>query len=47
MYAGDSGADQANGDGIPDFGGQWHVARPAATPAPGATDPPTCHGIYC
>jgi len=49
MYAGDSGADQANGEGIPDFGGHWHVARPAATPtpAPGATDPPTCNGIYC
>jgi predicted lipoprotein with Yx(FWY)xxD motif len=46
-YAGDSGADQANGDGIADFGGHWHVARPAAapTPPPGQTEPP-CH-LYC
>jgi hypothetical protein len=47
MYAGDNAADQANGDGIPDFGGNWHVARPAAagvaTPPPGD---PGCHG-YC
>ncbi len=47
MYAGDNGPDQTNGDGIPDFGGHWHVARPAAagsaTPPPGD---PTCHG-YC
>jgi len=47
MYAGDSGPDQTNGDGIPDFGGHWHVARPAAagsaTPPPGD---PGCHG-YC
>lgn len=35
-YAGDTGPDQTNGDGIPDFGGHWHVARPnsAATPPP-------------
>jgi predicted lipoprotein with Yx(FWY)xxD motif len=48
-YAGDSGPDQANGDNIPDFGGHWHVARPAAAPAPtptgGGTAPP-CHA-YC
>ncbi|HEV3086374.1 MAG TPA: hypothetical protein VGX96_04030 [Candidatus Elarobacter sp.] len=47
MYAGDTGPDQFNGDGIPDFGGHWHVARPAA--AGTATPPPgdiTCHG-YC
>ena len=47
MYAGDNGPDQTNGDGIPDFGGHWHVARPAAagsaTPPPGD---PGCHG-YC
>ncbi len=46
MYTGDTGADQANGEGIPDFGGHWHVARPAgstATPPPGD---PGCHG-YC
>jgi predicted lipoprotein with Yx(FWY)xxD motif len=28
MYSGDSGPDQANGDGIPFAGGVWHVARP-------------------
>jgi predicted lipoprotein with Yx(FWY)xxD motif len=28
MYAGDTGPDQANGDGIPFAGGHWHVARP-------------------
>ncbi len=35
-YVGDSGPDQANGEGVPDFGGHWHVARPnaAATPPP-------------
>ena len=27
-YAGDSGPDQANGEGIPFAGGHWHVARP-------------------
>jgi predicted lipoprotein with Yx(FWY)xxD motif len=48
-YAGDTGADQANGDNFPDFGGSWHVARPnaaAATPPPGGATPPPCHG-YC
>jgi predicted lipoprotein with Yx(FWY)xxD motif len=28
MYSGDSGPDQANGEGIPFAGGIWHVARP-------------------
>jgi predicted lipoprotein with Yx(FWY)xxD motif len=28
MYSGDSGPDQANGEGIPLAGGHWHVARP-------------------
>ena len=28
MYAGDSGPDQANGQGIPFAGGHWYVARP-------------------
>ena len=47
MYAGDAGADQSNGDNIPDFGGHWHVTRPAAaTPPPVGTTPP-CTGIYC
>lgn len=47
-FSGDSGPDQANGDNFPDFGGHWHVARPAATssPSPGASNPP-CTGIYC
>lgn len=47
FYAGDSAADQMNGNGIPDFGGHWHVARPnasSATPAPGGGN---CTGIYC
>lgn len=48
-YAGDNGANQANGDNVPDFGGHWHVARPAGTadptPAPDPTEPP-CIG-YC
>jgi predicted lipoprotein with Yx(FWY)xxD motif len=46
-FSGDSGADQANGDNFPDFGGHWHVARPnasSATPAPGGGG---CTGIYC
>jgi predicted lipoprotein with Yx(FWY)xxD motif len=29
MYAGDSGPDESNGDGIRFAGGIWHVARPA------------------
>ncbi|HEY0615549.1 MAG TPA: hypothetical protein VGC96_12940 [Candidatus Elarobacter sp.] len=48
-YAGDTGADQVNGDNFPDFGGFWHVARPSAatpTPPPGGGTPPPCHG-YC
>ncbi len=28
MYSGDTGPDQANGNGIPFAGGHWHVARP-------------------
>ena len=27
-YSGDSGPDQANGNGIPFAGGHWHIARP-------------------
>lgn len=47
-FAGDSGPDQANGDNFPEFGGHWHVARPAAaTPPPGGTTPPPCNGPYC
>ncbi|MEO9169776.1 MAG: hypothetical protein ABI282_09410 [Candidatus Baltobacteraceae bacterium] len=47
-FTGDSGADQANGDNFPDFGGHWHVARPSlTTPTPGGTPPPKCTGGYC
>ncbi len=49
-YAGDNGPNQANGEGVPDFGGHWHVARPNAA----ATPPPTGGGgggggctVYC
>lgn len=46
-FVNDSGPDQTHGDGIPDFGGHWHIARPNAsnaTPAPGGGG---CTGIYC
>lgn len=47
-YAGDSGADQANGNGITSFGGTWGVARPAAAGTPGPTSSPShCIGYYC
>lgn len=49
-FSGDSGADMANGDNFPDFGGHWHIARPSAsspTPAPGGGTPPPCQGSYC
>jgi predicted lipoprotein with Yx(FWY)xxD motif len=47
-YAGDSAADQTNGEGIPDFGGHWHVSRTvAATAPPGGQTPPPCGNIYC
>lgn len=51
-YVGDSAPRQANGDNIPDFGGHWHVARPAsaatAPPTSVPTDPPErCPGGYC
>lgn len=48
-FSGDNGADQANGDNFPDFGGHWHVSRPSSstsTPAPGSSTPP-CTGLYC
>lgn len=47
-FSGDTGADQANGDNFPDFGGHWHVARPNAsnaTPPPGGGN--GCTGVYC
>jgi predicted lipoprotein with Yx(FWY)xxD motif len=49
-YVGDSAPRQTNGDNIPDFGGHWHVARPAADATPVPTDPPTGGGgcqFYC
>ncbi len=48
-FSGDSGADLANGDNFPDFGGHWHVARPAVstTAPPGGGTPPPCSGPYC
>ncbi len=46
-FAGDGGADQTNGDGLPDFGGHWHVARPAAATAPPVGTPQPCTGPYC
>jgi predicted lipoprotein with Yx(FWY)xxD motif len=47
-YAGDSGADQGNGQGINSFGGVWGIARPAAAGTPGPTSPPSgCVGYYC
>lgn len=50
-YAGDSGADQANGDNLADFGGHWHVARDATSsgPTPTPTPDPTytpCRDYY-
>ena len=49
-YTGDNGPDQANGEGVPDFGGHWHVARPNTS----ATPPPSGGGgggggctVYC
>lgn len=54
-FTGDSGPDQAFGDNFPEFGGHWHIARPAAaalsstpapTPAPTATPMPGSGGPY-
>ena len=47
-YSGDSGRDEANGEGVHTFGGVWHVVLPApgaapqppATPKPPAQQPP-------
>jgi predicted lipoprotein with Yx(FWY)xxD motif len=46
-FSGDSGADQVNGDNFPDFGGHWHVTRPAAATAPPVGTPQPCQGPYC
>jgi predicted lipoprotein with Yx(FWY)xxD motif len=39
-------ADGTSGDGIPDFGGHWHVARPAGTVVPPQPTDPPCN-FYC
>jgi predicted lipoprotein with Yx(FWY)xxD motif len=44
LYAGDSGPGQNNGDGIPQAGGHWHVARPNAS---GSNSGSGCSGPYC
>jgi predicted lipoprotein with Yx(FWY)xxD motif len=46
-FAGDGSADQTNGDNIPDFGGHWHVARPASAGTPPPEPPPHCTGYDC
>lgn len=49
-YAGDSGPDQSNGDGIPQSGGHWHVARPNASNNSGGGNSgggSGCSGPYC
>jgi predicted lipoprotein with Yx(FWY)xxD motif len=46
-YSGDSGAQQANGEGIPEGAtGHWHVARPAGSTGGGGGGG-GCTGIYC
>jgi len=41
MFAGDSAAGQANGDGLDAFGGLWHVSRPAGSTVGTSPNPPT------
>lgn len=41
LYAGDTSAGTANGDGLNQFGGLWHVARPSQTSSGGAAAAPT------
>jgi predicted lipoprotein with Yx(FWY)xxD motif len=52
-FAGDSAAGQASGDGLVEFGGTWHVARPTtmalsstptSAPSPTATSTPYNYG---
>ncbi|AXK72074.1 hypothetical protein DWG18_07110 [Lysobacter sp. TY2-98] len=38
-YAADTGVSQANGDGVKDKFGSWHVAKPSAAATSGATTP--------
>ncbi len=49
MFAGDSAAGTANGQGIVAFGGTWDAAQQANTSTPGATPTPAsgCIGYYC
>lgn len=45
LYAGDSGPDQSNGEGIPQSGGHWHVARPISSG--NSSGGGGCSGPYC
>jgi predicted lipoprotein with Yx(FWY)xxD motif len=50
-YVGDAKPGDVNGDGLNQFGGIWHVARPSAsasssTPAPSASTPTSGIGLY-
>lgn len=51
LYAGDSGPDQSNGDGIAQAGGHWHIARPNASGnnsgSGGNGSGGGCTGAYC
>ena len=52
MYSGDSGAGQANGEGISSFGGTWHAVSPSGQPvmmggsSPGGGGSPAGGGGY-
>ncbi len=48
VYAGDSGPDQNNGEGIAQSGGHWHVARPNSSGgSSGGGGGGGCSGPYC
>jgi predicted lipoprotein with Yx(FWY)xxD motif len=48
LFAGDSGPDQSNGEGIAQSGGHWHVARPNASGSnSGGGSGSGCSGSYC
>jgi len=44
FFSGDSGPDQANGEGIAQAGGHWHVSRPSSSSSSGGGG---CTGNYC
>ena len=44
FFSGDSGPDQANGEGIAQAGGHWHVSRPSSSSNSGGGG---CTGYYC